>query len=232
MGMQIHSVRIIVAALAFVATSGFADSIFEDGFELCRTADAVKWDGGGNGTSWSDPLNWEGDTLPAHGDEVVIRIPASNTIEYGDFLTTTLSCLSATSTLHVINGSLELDGPAIIRANLAISNGSVTANAPMVVTGAFDLGPGNLQGTGTVTVNGPFTWVSGSQHGTGETIAEGGLLISGASTKNLSERTLSLNAASNWTGSGEVTLRWGATINVNAPFAAANPGHNPEHQHQ
>lgn len=34
--------------------------------------DAVVWDGGGNGVSWTDPLNWSGDALPGANDDVLI----------------------------------------------------------------------------------------------------------------------------------------------------------------
>ena len=33
----------------------------------------INWDGGGDGTSWQDPLNWDIDTLPSSVDEVVIE---------------------------------------------------------------------------------------------------------------------------------------------------------------
>src|SRR3989442_12011733 len=35
-------------------------------------ATAVTWDGGGDGSSWSDPANWSGDTLPTSTDTITI----------------------------------------------------------------------------------------------------------------------------------------------------------------
>ena len=63
---------ISLIALVLTTTELPADTIFLDGFELCRTAGVVEWDGGGDGQSWSDPLNWEGDNLPVDGDAVAI----------------------------------------------------------------------------------------------------------------------------------------------------------------
>ena len=59
--------------------------IFFSGFEPCDNAEtapdgAVFWDGGGDGTSWNDELNWEGDALPAENDDVWITENSSKEI--------------------------------------------------------------------------------------------------------------------------------------------------------
>jgi hypothetical protein len=220
MSLHTDTIKVMAAALALFAAEVSAETIYQDSFELCRVPDVVEWDGGGDGKSWWDPLNWQGDQVPVDGDAVAIREPDSLTVEYGG-LTTTLSCLGSTANLTMINGTLVLDGPATVTANFTIQNGRTTVNKRLVVNGDLDLRLGTLDGAGTVTVYGPFTWSGGSQAGLGETIADGGLLINGANGKNLSERTLTLNDASSWTGSGDLTLRWGATINVNASFDIA-----------
>ena len=38
--------------------------------DFCRFATDRAWDGGGNGTSWHDPLNWAPNGLP-QPDEIV-----------------------------------------------------------------------------------------------------------------------------------------------------------------
>ncbi len=38
----------------------------------------VNWDGGGDGRSWLDPLNWSADALPGRGDDVRIGLPAGS----------------------------------------------------------------------------------------------------------------------------------------------------------
>ena len=70
------------------------DLIFSDGFEVCKSdpmvpVDALHWDGGGDKSSWSDPLNWAGDTLPVDGDAVSIRINGAITVVYDASLGTT-----------------------------------------------------------------------------------------------------------------------------------------------
>ncbi len=34
----------------------------------------INWDGGGDGTTWEDNLNWVGDALPGAADDVVINV--------------------------------------------------------------------------------------------------------------------------------------------------------------
>src|SRR5512140_2227583 len=38
---------------------------------------AVSWDGGGDGTNWSDPVNWSGDVLPGSAADVTIGASVS-----------------------------------------------------------------------------------------------------------------------------------------------------------
>ena len=85
----------ILCSLIFTQAALGQDEIFYDGFELCRTADVIEWDGEGDGTSWNDPLNWEGDAIPVDGDKVAIREGAELTVEYSG-RTTTLTCLGMT----------------------------------------------------------------------------------------------------------------------------------------
>jgi len=119
-------------------------------------------------------------------------------------------------------GTLELQSGATVNGNFTIESGRLLAAGPVTIAGTLQQQAlGNLDVSGTVTVNGLFTWAGGTQQGVGETIANGGVLITGANTKDLRERSLSLHAASSWTGSGALTLRWGPTINVNAPFDIA-----------
>ena len=42
----------------------------------------VYWDGGGDGTSWSDPKNWSADVLPGVTDDVTIDVAANPTISF------------------------------------------------------------------------------------------------------------------------------------------------------
>src|SRR4051794_8368371 len=39
---------------------------------------AVSWDGGGDGSSWTDKLNWSTDALPGPADDLIIDVTAAN----------------------------------------------------------------------------------------------------------------------------------------------------------
>src|SRR5437764_117606 len=46
---------------------------------------AVTWDGGGDGSSWQDPLNWSGDAVPGVADQVQIdQLGNTTVVVHGD----------------------------------------------------------------------------------------------------------------------------------------------------
>lgn len=45
-------------------------------FFITQMKAQVSWDGGGDGTSWEDPINWDGDLLPSEGDIIEIGTDA------------------------------------------------------------------------------------------------------------------------------------------------------------
>src|SRR4051794_35223553 len=44
---------------------------------------AVSWDGGGDRTNWTDPLNWSANQVPGAADDVSISVPSSPTVRIG-----------------------------------------------------------------------------------------------------------------------------------------------------
>ena len=46
-------------------------------------AQTISWDGGGDGVSWSDPLNWAGEAIPGATNDVVINIPLNAAVVSG-----------------------------------------------------------------------------------------------------------------------------------------------------
>jgi len=192
--------------------------VFKDSFENCAAIGTVKWDGGGDGSSWADPQNWVNDTLPVDGDSVSIRDNAAIIVVYDKSLETTrIDCLDSNESLQITGGILEIDGKGWVRPVLTITAGTLGVNGKLAVLGALQQDGGTLKGVGTVTVTGLFTWTRGIQSEPGETIANGGLSLSGTTTRDLQSRTLTLNAATNWTG-GDLRLWKSATINNNGPF--------------
>ena len=43
-------------------------------------ATTVSWDGGGDGTSWHDPLNWSDNKVPAATNDVLVTVTGSVTV--------------------------------------------------------------------------------------------------------------------------------------------------------
>jgi len=150
----------------------------------------IKWDGGGDGTSWSDNLNWVGDVLPAAGDSVLLDNSARN----GNYI------------VLLPNGSVTIVAISIlpfpgnnIRVVLPSSN-LLMANA-FVATGP---GYGLLIGDGGIFQNS-----SGSISGTVLTIVDsikinnGGLYIQNSRTGHASLVTILSRAPGTESGTVE-----------------------------
>ncbi len=97
--------------------------------ELRQLLARVIWDGGGDGSSWHDRLNWQGDATPVSGDDVEInaaltRVRISQNIE--------VASLTAISALLVEgNARLTLGGSSQVSGELTLSSGT-----SLIVTGA------------------------------------------------------------------------------------------------
>ena len=104
---------------------------------------AVSWDGGGDGTNWSDPINWSANALPGAADDVTINVVGAITVTHA----------SGNTTIRSVNSA----------ENLVISGGSFTVtNGASVVSGAFTINP-NLSltafgATATFTASGATTF--------------------------------------------------------------------------
>jgi hypothetical protein len=106
----------------------------------------VLWDGGGNGTSWNDPLNWDGDALPTAADDVVIGAAGGVTITYPAG-TTTVKSVQSEAGLHIAGGSLTVAGTSYVNGPLTVASGAslvatgagvtLAANASVVIDGAI-----------------------------------------------------------------------------------------------
>jgi hypothetical protein len=66
---------------------------------------AVSWDGGGDGTHWSDPLNWSNDALPTAFDDVLID-HTGTVVVYDLPGATTVSSLACVNSLNLASGQL------------------------------------------------------------------------------------------------------------------------------
>jgi len=171
---------VILSQLVCLSAEAQENVIFKNSFERCELIrelppGTVEWDGRGDGTSWSDPLNWKGDVLPADGGSVSIKSTGENTVIYDASLETTrISYLDGCDSLSITGGTLELDGEAWVRADLELTGGTLNVSGDLEVSGTLQHDNATLNGAGTVTVAGLYTWTRGTQEGSGETIANGG----------------------------------------------------------
>jgi hypothetical protein len=73
------------------------------------SAGIITWDGGGDGASWHDPLNWSGDAMPGAGDDVVVNVATNLTHSSGDTVVRSIQC---NAHLQVVGGSITVSGGA------------------------------------------------------------------------------------------------------------------------
>ncbi|MCP5517318.1 MAG: Ig-like domain-containing protein [Verrucomicrobiales bacterium] len=108
---------------------------------LSLQAGTITWDGGGDGASWNDPLNWSGDTLPGQTDDAVIDVPGDPTIVLsGSVNVRSLNCeeaIQVAGTLSVRGGASAINGPTTLTGSLYAYDGAVL-NAPNL--GSIEVG--------------------------------------------------------------------------------------------
>ena len=105
----------------------------------------VTWDGGGDGSSWSDARNWSNDTLPTEADDVIINMAGTPTVTHASS-STSIRSLLCTEAFVLSGGSLSV-------AETAQFNGAVTLRG------------GTLDSSGTVRFAGPVDWSYGTMKG-------------------------------------------------------------------
>ncbi|MEO1527560.1 MAG: CARDB domain-containing protein, partial [Planctomycetota bacterium] len=87
----------------------------------------VEWDGGGDGQTWHDPLNWVGDSVPAATDDAVIQDAASELVVQIDF-NVEVASIDTTESLEVVNAELRTD--ALTAHELTLENGILNPITP------------------------------------------------------------------------------------------------------
>ncbi len=85
---------------------------------------AVAWSGNGDGTSWSDPLNWSGQAIPTAADDVTIDVATDPTIQIASG-TYSVQSLTSNEALSITGGSLSVGTTAEVNAGLTQSGGSL-----------------------------------------------------------------------------------------------------------
>jgi hypothetical protein len=99
---------------------------------------AVTWDGGGDGRSWTDPLNWSADVLPTRSDAVSIGAAAGPITVRGNVVVGSLSSRSP----------IDLAGRLAARSTLDLLAGASLAGASRLRAGALGSLDGTFEGNG------------------------------------------------------------------------------------
>jgi hypothetical protein len=121
-----------VAALFIFAVSSFSQTI--------------SWDGGGDGTTWSDPLNWAGNLVPGPTNDVVINVVGTPVIQHttGNTRVRSLQCEESFritgGTFTLTNGVSYVNGTFTVNPgrSFSVSNSitAFTANGPATISSA------------------------------------------------------------------------------------------------
>jgi hypothetical protein len=160
-------------------TAGFAvasDGWISGGFVVEKDLVVREWDGGGNGTSWSDAANWVGNVLPGAGEQAVVG--AGHNVSFNT--TATVGALLSASPITVQGGTLTVVGAAQFDGGLVVSGGTV--NLGGASTAASLALNGTIDGAGDLTVAGAFTWTAGTLGGVGVLTTQGAATWHGGTT--------------------------------------------------
>ncbi|MEM7536848.1 MAG: Ig-like domain-containing protein [Chloroflexota bacterium] len=124
--------------------TGESTFMFFDFFTEQAFTPSIQWDGGGDGTSWDDPLNWDTDVVPAESDRVLIDVSGTPTITFSAGGVTIVSLQSAEN-MQFTGGSLTVQAQSLISGVLAV-DGNVTFVADGQGASLTTTGPGTAAG--------------------------------------------------------------------------------------
>lgn len=133
---------------------------------LCLST--VLWDGGGDGTNWTDPLNWDTDAVPDGSSEVVIDVAGDPTITLPANRTAVAKSITSRERMLFLNlTTLDVAEPSVFEADVQSTGylrfrGAGTLSFSAVFSavspefdtgGAVDVGPaGELHLSGYTTI--------------------------------------------------------------------------------
>jgi hypothetical protein len=95
-----------------------------------RASATIIWDGGGDGTTWSDPLNWSTDVIPDVLDDVLIDTTVTVTIN----APTTIKSLVLGNVSGTATSVLNFGYDAVSGGALTIANGDLTVYSGATIT--------------------------------------------------------------------------------------------------
>ncbi|MEM6470409.1 MAG: hypothetical protein AAF802_12705, partial [Planctomycetota bacterium] len=162
---------------------------------------AVTWDGGGDGETWHDPLNWNTDVVPGEFDDVVIDVPdrlVEIEVETGE--------------LASVN-SLDVEERLFLRGPLEFQEASRFRQ--LRVQGAD---PNMLRGAGDMQIDESLEFRGGSVSGSGQITIGEDATFSVTVPTSLDEKSLELFGTANIShglrGSAPIEIHPSATLNL------------------
>ena len=153
---KLSSAVAVSAALGFVGSAAKARTI---------------WDGGGDGVTWTDPLNWSGDMVPSFTDSLVFGAGPVRTIRLNgnqtenDLRFTQNFTLGALGTSNTLTNSSSF--VAVLPNVFATINGAYSGSNGLSLSGGgtLYLTSSNSFYTGNITVDGAGTTLLHRQEG-------------------------------------------------------------------
>src|SRR5205085_2229750 len=115
---------------------------------------AVSWDGGGDGTSFSDRFNWNTDQVPTATDDAVINLGSSTIVANGSVTVKSLSSVNAfsiTAGVFTVTANSSVNNFQLAGATFIASGSGVTFSA----SGTTTLSDSNLTASAGASISLP-----------------------------------------------------------------------------
>jgi hypothetical protein len=113
----------------------------------------VSWDGGGDGTNWTDPLNWSTNALPQPADDVTISVGANPTILIPSG-TQSINSLVTDEAIRTTGGTLAVATTAQSSQSVTLAGGGLSGGAWTLSAGSSILATSSGGTLANVTITG------------------------------------------------------------------------------
>ncbi|MDA1054544.1 MAG: hypothetical protein O3C40_29280 [Planctomycetota bacterium] len=195
--------------------------LFFESLESRRVLAAVNWDGGGDGTSFLDPLNWDSDLVPTAGDDAFIDVAASDpTINVGG--TASVNSLTTNEAIVFSGGTFTVGTTVEVNSAATLSGGTIVG---ATITGTAALAATSSGGTlDGVTLDGNLDVTSG----TASLTVSNDLTLNGQATLSYDD-AIYFNGTQTLGGTGSVVFTGNAqysalVVNPNDTTLTIGPG--------
>lgn len=187
----LHRIGLRAVVVAGLAAAVVAAGTAAGAAATCTTS----FDNDSDDSTWQNPLNWSGDTLPGPSD---------------------VACVPALDSPVVLSAGVHSIAALDSQASLTLSGGSLLltdTTTPSTVAGTVTVAGGTLGGGADLTVDAPIVFEAGSVVGAGtlSTLGSHDVALRTSNAKVVNGRTLASADEVNWTG-GSISLSSNAKI--------------------